>query len=59
MGGREDGDGIYVVPEELLKNVDCCMSYGIADDISFEDQFSLKYKRFLVQIQLLICNSKF
>lgn len=45
MGGREDGDGIYVVPEELLKNVDCCMSYGIADDISFEDQFSLKYNK--------------
>jgi len=39
------GDGGYVVPEIALQEADVLLGYGIADDISFEEQFSDKYKK--------------
>jgi len=38
-----DGDGGYIVPEEALKQADALIGYGVADDISFEEEFSNKY----------------
>lgn len=38
-----DGDGGYVVPENALKESDVLLGYGVADDISFEEEFSNKY----------------
>lgn len=39
-----DHDGGYVVPKIALESADALIGYGIADDASFEDQFSLTYK---------------
>lgn len=39
------GDGGYVVPEVALTQADVVMGYGIADDISFEEEFSNKYDK--------------
>lgn len=40
-----DGDGTYILPEELIKNDEKCvlLSFGISNDISFEKQFHAKY----------------
>lgn len=38
-----DGDGGYIVPEAALEQADALIGYGIANDISFEEQFSDKY----------------
>jgi hypothetical protein len=42
--GREH-DGGYVVAEKALEQADVFLGYGIADDNSFEDQFSLQYNK--------------
>ncbi len=42
--GREN-DGGYVVPELALKAADVLLGYGIADDISFEEEFANAYKK--------------
>ena len=41
----KDGDGGYVTPEEAFKAADVLLGYGIAGDISFEEQFSEIYKK--------------
>lgn len=41
----KNNDGGYVVPEIALKQADVLMGYGIADDISFEEQFSDRYNK--------------
>lgn len=40
-----DYDGGYVVPKLALESADVLLGYGIADDSSFEDQFSLMYNK--------------
>ncbi len=40
-----DFDGGYVVPELALESAQILMGYGIADDISFEENFSEIYKK--------------
>ncbi len=42
--GRSN-DGGYVVPEKAMSMADVLMGYGIADDNSFEEQFSDKYNK--------------
>jgi len=42
--GREN-DGGYVVPEIAFVQADALIGYGVADDISFEEQFSDKYNK--------------
>jgi hypothetical protein len=42
--GREY-DGGYIVATKALKDADVLLGYGINDDNSFEDQFSLKYNK--------------
>lgn len=42
--GREN-DGGYVVPFVALKKSDCLMGYGIADDISFERDYSQRFNK--------------
>jgi len=41
----KDYDGGYVVPEKAIDESDALFGYGIASDISFEDQFALKYDK--------------
>lgn len=41
----KDNDGGYVVPTIALEKSDVLMGYGIADDISFEQQYSQQYDR--------------
>lgn len=41
----KDYDGGYVVPEKAINESDALFGYGIAGDISFEDQFALKYDK--------------
>lgn len=41
----KDNDGGYVVPVEALEKSDILLGYGIGSDNSFEDEFSLKYKK--------------
>lgn len=43
MGGPYDGG--YVVPVPALQAADVLLGYGIAEDISFEEQFSEKYAK--------------
>ena len=38
-------DGGYVVPEKALVEADVLMGYGISDDPSFENDFSIKYNK--------------
>ena len=38
-------DGGYVVAQKSLDMADVCLGYGIADDISFEEQFSNTYNK--------------
>lgn len=38
-------DGGYIVPELALQKADVLIGYGIADDISFEEQFSNLYNK--------------
>lgn len=38
-------DGGYVVPTIALEKTDALLGYGIADDISFEEQFSARYNK--------------
>lgn len=40
-----DNDGGYVVPKVALESADALIGYGIADDASFEDQFSQIYDK--------------
>ncbi len=40
-----DNDGGYVVPEKALTEADVLFGYGIADDISFEENFSDIYNK--------------
>jgi hypothetical protein len=40
-----DYDGGYIIPEKALQRADVLMGYGIADDNSFEEQFSIKYQK--------------
>lgn len=42
--GKEN-DGGYVVPLAALEEADAVLGYGIADDISFERQFSQRYNK--------------
>lgn len=42
--GRSN-DGGYVAPEKAMRNADVLLGYGIADDISFEEDFSKIYKK--------------
>ena len=41
----KDYDGGYVVPEIALKQAQSLIGYGVADDISFEEQFSEIYNK--------------
>lgn len=41
----KNNDGGYVVAEKAFLKADALMGYGIFDDISFEDTFSLKYDK--------------
>lgn len=41
----KDYDGGYIVPVLALNAADVLMGYGIANDISFEEQFSLQYNK--------------
>ncbi len=41
----KQGDGGYVVAEVALSKADAVMGYGIADDISFEEEFSNQYNK--------------
>ena len=41
----KDGDGGYAIPETSLKNAQALLGYGVADDISFEEQFSTQYNK--------------
>ena len=38
-------DGGYIVPDIAFKNADALLGYGVAGDISFEEQFSEKYNK--------------
>lgn len=40
-----DNDGGYVIPKIALEKADVLLGYGIADDVSFEEQFSLRYNK--------------
>jgi hypothetical protein len=40
--GRE-GDGCYVLPDNFIQNNTSLLSFGVADDISFEKAFLEKY----------------
>ncbi len=41
----KNNDGGYVVSEKAFLESDALMGYGICEDISFEDTFSLKYNK--------------
>lgn len=41
----QEHDGGYVTPIKALEKADILLGYGIADDNSYEDQFSLKYNK--------------
>ncbi len=41
----KDNDGGYVVPVIALESADVLMGYGIADDISFEREFSQRFDK--------------
>lgn len=40
--GNPSGDGGYIIPETILSDVDVLYSFGIGDNMSFEDDFSVK-----------------
>ena len=40
-----DHDGGYLVPDKALDETDALLGYGVADDISFEEQFSKRYHK--------------
>lgn len=41
----KDYDGGYIVPIQAIEKSDILLGYGIGNDNSFEDQFSLKYNK--------------
>ena len=41
----KDHDGGYMVPDKALEHSDVLLGYGVANDISFEEQFSQRYDK--------------
>ncbi|MGB2868813.1 MAG: FkbM family methyltransferase [Bacteroidota bacterium] len=44
IGLGKQGDGTYVIPRHFIKKDCTLLSFGIADDISFEEDFSKTFK---------------
>src|SRR5277367_3774730 len=39
LGNKNDGG--YIIPERIAKKIDICYSYGVGDDISFENDLQI------------------
>jgi len=43
-----DGDGTYILPDNFIADNGVLLSFGVADDTSFEEDFNVKHPNFLI-----------